>query len=314
MRERVAAGALALLLGAALPATAAARGVFDIADAPRRVGEGSLSLGFHASRGEGTFTDDGDVFEAGDVDTRAAILGLEYRFAERWTVEAQLPFVRRRHTGRFSHNPARLVPPRPHVPVIDDGDWHGGLQDFAATVYYDAVDDTMLLRPFAGLSVPTRDYTFFGNSAIGTRLVKGQLGVDVMRPIGLSDFHWRARYAYEMIERSYEGLSTNAHLGELELGWTPSRRLQLRGFVNVREGLGLGGDADYERLTNQRWYFHDRTVRHNYTVAGLGATWALADRWSLSAVGMRLIDGAAIHNIRFAGTVEIAWHFDRGGD
>jgi hypothetical protein len=305
---------LAALLAGLLPSGAVGQTLFDVPDPGSRVGEGSLSLGFHASRGEGTFTDEGDVFEAGDVDTRAASLGLEYRFAERWTLEAQLPFVRRRHTGRFSHNPARLVPPRPHVPVVDDGDWHGGLQDFAAKVFYDAFDDGMLVRPFVGLSVPTRDYPFFGNSAIGTRLVKGQLGVDVLRPIGLSDFHWRARYAYEVIERSYEGLSTNAHLGELELGWTPSRRLQLRGFVNLREGLGLGGDADYERLTNQRWYFHDRTVRHNYTVAGIGATWALADRWSLSAVGMRLIDGAAIHNIRFAGTVEIAWHFDRAGD
>jgi hypothetical protein len=305
---------LVVLAAGLMPALACGQTLFEVDEPASRVGKGSLSLGFHASRGEGTFTDSGDVFEAGDVDTRAAILGLDYRFAERWTLEAQVPFVRRRHTGRFSHNPARLVPARPQVPVIDDGDWHGGLQDFAATMYYDAFEDGMLVRPFVGLSVPTRDYPFFGNSAIGTRLVKGRVGVDVLRPIGLSDFHWRARYAYEIIERSYEGLSTNAHLGELELGWTPSRRLQLRGFVNVREGLGLGGDANYAGLTNQRWYFHDRTVRHNYTLAGVGATWALADRWSLSAVGMRLVRGAAIHNIRFAGTLEIAWHFDRGAD
>ena len=305
---------LVVLLAGLAPALASGQTLFDVDEPASRVGEGSLSLGFHTSRGEGTFTDSGDVFEAGDVDTRAAVFGLDYRFAERWTVEAQLPVVRRRHTGRFSHNPARLARPRPHVPAIDDGDWHGGLQDFAATVYYDAIEDGMLVRPFVGLSVPTRDYPFFGNSAIGTRLVKGRLGVDMLRPIGLSDFHWRARYAYEIIERSYEGQSTNAHLGELELGWTPTRRLQLRAFVNVREGLGLGGDADYAFLTNDRWYFHDRTVLHNYTLAGVGATWALADRWSLSAVAMRLIDGQSIHNIRFAGTVEIAWHFDRGGD
>lgn len=310
MRRIVATRALGLLLGAALPATASAQGLFDIADPARRVGEGSISFGLHHSSGEGTFSGDGEVFPLGDVDTRAVLLGIEYRFAQRWTLEAQLPFVRRRHIGPPTHNPALLRPPRPGLPRVDDGDWHGGLQDFTATVRYDWIDDAMRVRPFAGISIPTRDYPFFGNSAIGTRLVKGQLGVEVVRPIGLSDFYWRGQYAYEMIERSYEGVSTNAHLGELELGWFARPRLRLSAFVNRREGKGLPDDADYAGRTNLRWYYHDRNVRHTATVAGLGADYAFSDRWSLSLLGQRLIDGEAIHRIRFAGTATLNWHFD----
>ncbi|MCE3001472.1 MAG: hypothetical protein LW860_02045 [Xanthomonadaceae bacterium] len=251
-REIVALGAH-LLAGVALACAspvAGAQGLFDVEEPTSRVGSGAWSLGFHASRGEGTFTDDGEVFAAGDVDTRALILGLDYRFAERWSLAAHVPFVRRRNQGFLSHNPALLRPPRPGVPVVDDGDWHGGLQDLSLVVHYDWIDDAMRVRPFVGISIPTRDYPFFGNSAIGTRLVKGKLGVEVVRPIGLSDFYWRAQYAYEVIERSYEGVNTNAHLGELELGWFAARGLRLRAFATERDGKGLGGDADYGRRTN----------------------------------------------------------------
>jgi hypothetical protein len=312
MRSQAAARALALAWCALPVVPAAAQGLFDVGDDARRVGTGSISFGVHQSRGEGTFAGSGEVFPLGDVDTRAALVGFEYRFAPRWTIEAQLPFVRRRHVGPPTHNPARLVPLRPSLPRVDDGDWHGGLQDFSATLRYDWIDDAMRVRPFLGISIPTRDYPFFGNSAIGTRLVKGRLGVEVVRPIGLSDFYWRGEYAYEVIERSYEGVSTNAHLGELELGWFANPRLRVRGFVSVRDGKGLPDDADFAGRTNLRWYFHDRNVRHNATVAGLGAEYALGERWSLSVLGQRLISGEAIHRIRFAGTVQVTRHFGGG--
>jgi hypothetical protein len=300
---------LATLLALAPFAAADAQSLFGGGETHQRVGEGSVSLGFHTSSGEGTFSDDGQVFPAGDVDTRAAILGLSYRFAERWAVEARLPYVRRRHIGFLSHNPALLRPQRPNLPVVDDGDWHGGLQDFALTLRYDAIDDAMLVRPFLSLGIPTRNYPFFGNSAIGTRLHRAQLGVELVRPIGLSDFYWRGQYGYEVIERSFERVNTNAHHLELELGWHAGERLRLRAFVSDRNGKGLGGDADYAGRTNLRWYHHDQNVLHNATIAGLGGEYRLGERYSLSLVALRLIDGESVHNIRFASTLELAWHF-----
>lgn len=309
-RLRLRAGGVVLF--AALCGPVAAQSLFDVGDGRSRVGQGSIGLGLHSSRGEGSFTDAGQVFPAGDVDTRAAVLAFTYRFAERWSIEGELPYVRRRHTGFLSHNPALLQPPRPNLPTVDDGDWHGGLQDVAFTLRFDAFDEHMLVRPFVGVSIPTRNYPFFGNSAIGTRLHKGVLGVELVRPIGLSDFYWRAQYGYELIERSFEGVNTNAHLSELELGWYASDRLRLRAFVTDRHGKGLDGNANYAGRTNLRWYHHDQNVRHNATIAALGAEYAIADRWSVSAVALKLIDGAAIHRITFASTLELAWHFGPG--
>lgn len=289
-----------------------AQGLFEVGEGGGRVGQGAISIGLHGSSGEGTFSDAGQVFPAGDVDTRAAILGLSYRFAERWSMEAKLPYVRRRHIGFLSHDPARLRPPRPGYPVLDDGDYHGGLQDLSLTVRYDAIDDAWLVRPFVGVSIPTRNYPFFGNSAIGTRLHKAQLGVEVVRPIGLSDFYWRAQVAYEIIERSYESINTNARLAELELGWYASQRLRLRAFVTDRDGGGLPANANYAGLTNLRWFHHDQNVRHDATIGGLGVEYALGERYTLSAVALRLIEGRAVHRIRFASTLELAWHFGPG--
>jgi hypothetical protein len=300
--------ALAMLAGHG----AQAESLFRFDERGSRVGEGSISFGLHASRGDGTFSTDGVPFPAGDVDTRAVLLGLSYRFAERWTAEARLPYVRRRHTGFLSHDPALLQPPRLGLPTIDSGDWHGGLQDFGFTLRYDAIDEFMLVRPFVGVSIPMRNYPFFGNSAIGTRLHRAQLGVELVRPIGLSDFYWRLQYAYEIIERSYERINTNAHLTEVELGWYAGPRWRLRGFVSDRAGKGLPADADFGRRTNLRWYYHDQNSEHSATVAGLGVEYALSDRWSVSAVTLRLIEGKAVHRIRLAGTLELIRHFGRG--
>ncbi len=292
--------------------TGQAQGLFEVGQGGGRVGQGSISIGLHSSRGEGTFSDGGQVFPAGDVDTRAAILGLSYRFAERWSMDAKLPYVRRRHVGFLSHNPALLQPPRPNYPVLDDGDYHGGLQDFALTVRFDAIDDAWLVRPFVGVSIPTRNYPFFGNSAIGTRLHKAQLGVEVVRPIGLSDFYWRAQYGYEIIERSFEGINTNARLAELELGWYASQRLRLRGFLTDRDGGGLPANFNSAGRTNLRWFHHDQNVRHDATIAGVGVEYAFGDRYTLSAVALRLVEGRSVHRIRFASTLELAWHFGPG--
>jgi len=301
--------ALTVLLALASMVNAQAQTLFRSGEQHARVGQGSVSLGVHSSSGDGTFSVDGRPFPAGDVDTRAAILGLSYRFAERWAVEARVPYVRRRHIGFLSHDPALLQPPRPGLPVLDDGDWHGGLQDASITLRFDAYDEAMLVRPFLSVSIPTRNYPFFGNSAIGTRLHRAHLGVEVVRPIGLSDFYWRAQYGYEVIERSYERINTNARHAELELGWYASQRLRLRAFVNDRDGGGLPADANFGFRTNLRWYHHDQNSRHNATVAGLGAEYAFGDRYSVSAVALRLIEGEAVHRIRFASTIELARHF-----
>lgn len=308
-RCRLPARLASLLLLAASAGPVAAQSLFNIDETGDAVGSGYVSFGLFASSGDGTFTTDGEPFPAGDVDTRAALFGAGYRFAPRWTAEASVPYVRRRHIGRLTHNPALLIPQRPGLETVDDGDWHGGVQDFSATLRYDASDGPLQVRPFLMVGIPLRNYTFFGNSAIGTRLHRGRLGIELSRPIGLSDFYWRAQYAYEVIERSYESVNTNAHLAELELGWYATPRLMLRGVVSERYGQGLPADADFGNRTNERWYYHDRNAEHSATVAGLGAEYHFEGPWSLSLLTLQLVDGRAIHRIRHATTLELSWHF-----
>ncbi len=302
------AAAGALVLAGAAPG---ADSIFAEPTEIDRAGSGSISLGYHTSRAEGLNVTSSEFREIGEIRTHAAVLELEYYLTNRWSVEATIPFIKRRYRGTRPHNPATLTVPQPESRFLDDGEYHGGLQDYKLAVRYDAIQDSMLLRPFASVTIPSRDYTFFAQSPIGQNLYKGELGVELIKPIGLSDFYVRGIYAYEILERSYEAINTNHHLIHLELGWYAMPRLVARGFFLDRRGNGLSVDADFAGRTNERWYYHDQTQSHNSSIAGFGLDYALGDRHVLSVTGLHMTRGEAIHQLDYAASLELTWHFDR---
>jgi hypothetical protein len=277
-----------------------------------RAGSGSVSIGWHAARADTFYPTTGPTVRFGEVKTHAAALELEYYLSNRWSIEASVPFIKRRYQGARPHRPERLTVPQPDSNFLDDGEYHGGLQDFRFVVRYDAIQDSMLLRPFVAVVIPSRDYTFFAQSAIGQNLHKGEIGAELIKPIGLSDFYVRGLYAYEILERSYEGRNTNHHLTHLELGWYAKPQFVVRGFLLGRYGNGMGSNADFAEMTNERWYYHDQTQRHDSAIAGFGLDYAWDDRHVVSLTGLRSIDGEAVHKIDFATGLELTWHFDRG--
>ncbi len=313
-RSRTGTGVRVLALGVGLTVAGAATAADSIFSEPideDRAGSGSVALGWHVARAERFFFSDGSTVEFGEVRTHAAVLELEYYLSNRWSVEAHVPFVKRRYQGPRPHRPERLTVPHPESNFLDDGEYHGGLQDFRFVLRYDAIQDTMLLRPFVAVVVPSRDYTFFAQSAIGQDLYKGELGVELIKPLGLSDFYLRGQYAYEILERSYDGVNTNHHLTQLELGWYAMPRLVARGFLFDRRGNGIGTTADYAGQTNERWYYHDQTQLHDSTNVGVGLDYAVSDHYVVSVTGVRTIDGEAVHQIDYATGLELTWHFDR---
>jgi hypothetical protein len=46
----------------------------------------------------------------------------------------------------------------------------------------------------------------------------------------------------------------------------------------------------------QRWCQHDRLLRQNFGLAGVGATWQFGERWALSGLRSWMVWGDSIHD------------------
>ncbi|MEJ7804255.1 MAG: hypothetical protein WKH68_12940, partial [Candidatus Limnocylindria bacterium] len=132
MRQRAVGRIVAAALAAALASPCFADEVtpgaaFDY-DAPKPK-RGSISLGFQAVHTQGSLDGSG-----GDVaflrnlttDVRSMTVSVDYRLAERWSLNASLPFISKRAVNDIgAHNPARLAQPHPDSKFLDDGRYHG---------------------------------------------------------------------------------------------------------------------------------------------------------------------------------------------
>ena len=266
---------------------------------------GWISVGFQAVHTRGSLDGSGGdslFLRTLETDSRSLTLSVDYRINQRWSLNASLPYIRKRAVNdRGFHNPARLAVPRPDSQFLDDGDYHGTWQDWQLGVTYHAGFAGFDVRPHAVLTYPSRDYTFFASAAAGQRLKRVRLGFDASRRLGLSNFHYSAGYSYEFVERVLGNNLDKQHL-RLSGRYDISPQLSANVFAVGRRGQGLDPAIflGQSQLGSELWYQHDRLLPHNYGLAGLGVTWRFNDVWSISGSTSRMVWGDSIHAIKYA--------------
>lgn len=310
--------AAALVLAAAMPGA-------GIASDPARYGSlqdfgspeparGWISLGFQAVHTRGSLDGSGGdlpFLRNLETDSRSLTVSVDYRIDDRWSLNASLPFIRKRAVNDAGfHNPARLAIPRPDSQFLDDGDYHGTWQDWQIGVTYHTDVAGFDVRPHAVLTYPSRDYTFFASAASGQRLRRLRLGFDASRRLGHSNFHYSAGYSYELVEKVLENTLDKQHL-RLSGRYDVSPQLSASVFAVGRRGRGLDPAIFLResRLGSELWYQHDRLLRHNYGLAGIGATWRFNEVWSVAGSTSRMVWGDSIHDIRYAHEVQLTRGF-----
>lgn len=275
---------------------------------------GWISLGFQAVHTRGSLDGSGgDLPFLRDLqtDSRSLTLSVDYRLDERWSVNAALPYIRKRAVNdRGFHNPARLAVPRPDSKFLDDGDYHGTWQDWQLGVTYHTDFAGFDVRPHAVLTYPSRDYTFFASAAAGQRLGRLRLGFDISRRLGSSNFHYSAGYSYELVEKVLGNNLDKQHL-RLSGRYDVSPQLSASVFAVGRRGRGLDPAIFLResRLGSELWYQHDRLLRHNYGLAGIGVAWRFNDVWSISGSTSRMVWGDSIHDIKYAHEMQVTRGF-----
>jgi hypothetical protein len=307
-----------LLRSLALSATAAIGALLLLAsnvnatEAESRKGSGQIVLTYQFNATDGFESDIGPL-PIGSIDTHVMNIELQYALTDRLTIVAGIPYVRKRYNdGPLPHDPLLLDPPRPYIENVDDGDWNSDFQDFNIGAKYRAKEGAFSVEPFAYLGVPSHEYPFYGNAAVGQQLTRLQVGSSLMWYPGLSNAYYSADIGYVFVEKTL-GVNVNYWNIRAEAGYQFGPRLTGRLFGLLKKGSGNAVPTDYPgfpgQLTDELWYQHDRMLKHNYMNIGIGLDWALNDDYSLSTNYMEMVWEDQVNLLEYAFTLSIARAF-----
>jgi hypothetical protein len=230
-------------------------------------------------------------------------------FREKWMLTVGLPFITKRYEGSAPHRPENIVPPVTDSEFLDDGDFHSDFQDLRIGIRYLAKDGPVIVEPFAFLGMPSNDYTFFAQAAVGANLQRLELGVDLTYQPPFKRFFFRFSPGYEFVEETL-GYNVDHWRLDAEVGYFVNAAIDVRLFVSGRDGNGLGAiDFPPSSQNDERWYHHDQIVRHNYLNAGLGVDWALNERNRLTTALLRMVHAEDVHALQYAVSASVSRSF-----
>lgn len=273
-----------------------------------RKGHGHMSLGYQYISVDGFESSIGEL-PIGTVDTHSLNFEIEYYLSDKWTLSAGIPYVRKRYQGSGPHDPLALVPPRPEVENVDQGNWNDDFQDFHLGVRYLAKEGRFSIEPYVFYGVPSNDYPFFGHAAVGQNLNKLDVGSQFSWFPGLSDAYYRLDLGYVFVEETL-GVSIDHWKVGAEAGYYFNQQLTGRVFAQLKDGKGLSFPDNFPPpRTNEQWYQHDRLVKHNYANAGVGLDWSIDERYHLSTSLMTMIWAEQVHKMDYSFTVSMSRAF-----
>jgi hypothetical protein len=277
-------------------------------DANAARGHGRIWIDYQNTLGDGLRISDGQIAHNGDTRIRSLTLGVEYNLTDKWTALLSLPFVSNRYSGPAPHCPTRepaqcasqpeLSPPHPESRFLDDGAYHGGWQDWGLGIAYNGNVGSTLLKPSLTVHLPSHDYAFFANAALGQNLWKIEPGIDIAHQFDFSNIYYTIHYSYVFVETAI-GVNVNHSRLDLELGYFVNPDLTLRAFTLSKFGKGAKAGnliPQTQGFTNDLWYHHDQISAHNYASFGIGADYHLGDRYTVSASIQKLYWGQTVFN------------------
>ena len=277
-----------------------------------RKGSGQFVVTYQFNATDGFESDIGDL-PIGSIDTHVINFELQYALTDRLTVIAGIPYVRKRYNnGPLPHDPLLLDPPRPYIENVDLGGWNSDFQDFNIGAKYRVREGAFSVEPFVFLGIPSHEYPFYGNAAVGQQLTRLQVGSSLMWYPGLSNAYYSADIGYVFVEETL-GVSVNYWNIRAEAGYQFGPRITGRLFGLLKKGSGLAVPTNYPgfpgQLNDELWYQHDRMLKHNYMNIGIGLDWVLNDDYSISSNYMEMVWADQVNILEYALTLSVARTF-----
>ena len=310
MSLRAAWGLCAFAATPIFTAPAAAQPVPERAEAlveGPRAPRGNMTVSYQRQSADSIQVTTGEI-PIGPVDTHALYFEIDYHFNDKITLFAGLPYIRKRYQGPLQHDPLLLDPPRPEIENVDQGQWNTDFQDLHVGARYLVRSGIFTIEPHVTLGVPSNEYPFFGNAAVGQQQTRLELGSLFAWSPGLSDAYYALDVSYTFVERVL-GVSIDHWKLNAEIGYFFTPRLSGRIFVLAKHGNGLDFPDEFPSRSDEKWYQHDRLVKHNYVNAGLGLTWALPRNYRISASWMTMTQADIVHVLDDAFDISVSRPF-----
>jgi hypothetical protein len=304
--------------GKAYPQAAQTSHIADSAVAPfdgldeTPKGHGSISISYLDTYVNGFWLTPSIKLPNGVVRSHGIALGLEYYFADAWSAYASIPFMSNTYDGMQPHCPTTappqcagipaLNPQHPESQFIDDGQYHSTWQDLTLGVSYHANVNDYLITPSVTATIPSHDYVFFDNAAVGQRLYQLMLSATLAHQFAFTNLYYQIGYGYAFSQHVL-GIDTGYQRFDGELGYFVNERLTLRTYLTGRIGNGLTGLETLpltDGQTNDYWYHHDQISVHSYFGAGLGFDYHLGGSYTLTAGIQREFWGETVFDFKYA--------------
>jgi len=252
-----AAGLLSLLL--ALPLSVMAQAWLS----PQ--GDGTVSVLYQYDIARLHSFDDGRTKDKGHTYFQGLFVNTDFSITDRLAVQVGLPFIDAKYVGPSPH---LLVRGEANTAVaVDNGNYHGGFQDFRFNVRYALSRRALKIAPFVEAVLPSHAYPTFGHAAIGIDEHEYRVGVNVGRRLNpiLPKAFVQGQYAFGFTpEVVAAGIAPKRSYGELQLGYLLNRRISFQGS-SVLTYSHNGLDFDYNlfpnNLTEEQYLNHDRISR-----------------------------------------------------
>ena len=245
------------------------------------------------------FTSETLTFDAGNTDSHAIQLSGVFSLNEKWQLFGSIAYVQKRLVdpiGYGTHNPRvdfwEYTPP--DLRFIDDGDYHGGLQDVNFGVQYLALDGPLRISPYISYGTPVSDYPIYGAAIIGSGLNALHLGASLDFTPYFSDWTFQADISYAISEKVL-GVDLNYWLMYISASYYVTPRFAPRIFLTSRiapNALSYPEDFEpyEEKYDNENGWRHDQTIKHEYINAGIGFDYIFSERHGISATYYRTIE------------------------
>jgi len=268
-------------------------------------GEGTVSLLFTSIASHDHFLPD-RRYDFGQIDANTLLADVTYGLTDRLAVTFGVPIVVSRYRGSAPHRPVTL----------DDGSWHATTQDLRFNVRYNVTREHLVVTPFVGTDMPSRDYEFYAHAAPGRRLMELAGGVSVAKLFAAPGIVLQGRYALTFSEGVLDR-SRRFSVASIEGGYFLTPSIRLLAMTSARIGhTGINLYPDTGRvLPLEIFLHHDQISRESFVNVGGGAAYALTERTDVFGAYTTTVFGRNTHAVNRGLSVGVSWSFGGpGGD
>jgi hypothetical protein len=222
----------------------------------------------------------------GDIVGATTMVSADYGLVQRLAVSAEAAYVSSRYRGLDPES------------SIDNGKFHGSLQDLLLGARYRLPVSAVALTPFATFRAPLGHYTTMGHSAPGLGLKELDLGLAAGRTLGplLPRVALEAIYTRDIVEDKY-GFSLDRNIVEADAAWFPTGSFTLGARFSYTQSVD-GIDWATGIVTEEDFMNHDVAARALARHGGASAEYRLNPRSSLSVAYEWTISGSNTHAVQ----------------